>query len=115
MRQRLADLMETVDGNEGLLRELIDVFLEDAPRLLDRVHGALVAGNSASLYRSVHTLKGSAGNFGAPAVVACALRLEAGARADDFHAAHIDFETLQKEMQALVADLTAFKDGTCVS
>lgn len=115
MRQRLAELMDTVDGNEGLLHELIDVFLEDAPRLLAGVHRALEAGDSASLYRSVHTLKGSASNFGAPDVVACALRLESEARANDFPAAQADFHRLESEMRALFADLSAFKDEPCAS
>ena len=109
MSQRLAQLMEILDGNEGLLHELIDVFLEDAPRHLGRVRQALDAADGASLYRTVHTLKGSASNFGAPEVVACALQLEADARADDFRAARSDFDLLEAQLQVLFADLAAFK------
>jgi len=113
MNERLAELMDTVDGDEDLLRELIGVFLEDAPRLLGQVHRALMTGDGTGLYRSAHTLKGSAGNFAAPQVVACIARIEAGARANDFAAAWRDFGVLEATLQTLFADLSAFEAGSC--
>ena len=108
MNERLAELMDTVDGHEDLLRELVDVFLEDAPRLLEQVRRALMIDDGTALYKSAHTLKGSAGNFAAPQVVACITRIEAGARANDFAAARRDFGVLEATLQALFADLSAF-------
>jgi HPt (histidine-containing phosphotransfer) domain-containing protein len=113
MRHRLADLIETLDKDQALLDDLIDVFLEYGPQLLDRVRHALDDGDSGSLYRSAHTLKGSASTFGARDVVACALRIESEARANDFYAAQIDVAVLESEMRTLFADLAAVKDGSC--
>ncbi|MEA3210936.1 MAG: hypothetical protein QOE70_3993 [Chthoniobacter sp.] len=50
---------------EDLLTDLIDVFLENTPKLLAEARAALGANASPQLARAAHTLKGSCSNFGA--------------------------------------------------
>lgn len=65
-----------VGGDEELLKEIADIFLEDYPKVFAEIEAALACGDARRLEQSAHTLKGSAGNFGAKAVVETASRLE---------------------------------------
>ena len=71
-----------------MLEEIIGLFLEDSPKLMDSIRQALAAGDADAAYRGAHTLKGSAGNFDAHVAVALAQRLEARAREGDIDAAN---------------------------
>ena len=104
---RYNELLGLMDGDQQLLQELIEVFLEDAPQRIEGVRRALNAGDALALYKAAHTLKGSAGNFGAPEVVGLALRLEALAREGNLDAAGVQFQRLETEMNRLVAGLMA--------
>ena len=80
---------------------------QDAPQRIAAVRSALAARDAELLYKAVHTLKGSAGNFGAPEVVGYALQLEAHARAGDIDSALIEFGFLEAQMDQLVGELAA--------
>ena len=105
--RRYEELLALMEGDSDLLRELIDVFLDDAPQRMGEVRQALGARDATALYRAAHALKGSAGNFGAPEVVGHALRLEAHARAGDLESARIECGLLETEMDRLVRELAA--------
>ena len=70
-----------------MLQEIIGLFLEDSPKLIEAIRQALSNGDVNGAYRGAHTLKGSVGNFDAHEAVALAQRLEARAREGDFEAA----------------------------
>jgi len=102
--------LEGVDGDEELLRELAQVFLEDSPRLLEAVCEAANLGDPVRLQRAAHAFKGSVANFAAGEVVTLALDLEQMGR--DGHLTEIDplvvnlrnlTETLRNELAALLA------------
>jgi HPt (histidine-containing phosphotransfer) domain-containing protein len=82
-----AALRERVEGDAELLAEIVELFLEDSPRLMGEVRAAVAAGDAGALKRAAHTLKGAASNFGAAAVVAACLELEAMSRSGDLAAA----------------------------
>jgi len=73
------------DGPE-LVAELLEVFAQDAPRLLTELHAGLAAGDAATAGRAAHTLKGNAATLGLP-------RLEAACRAAETHAGAGDLDT----------------------
>ena len=54
----LALALEEVDGDEELLREMAQVFLEDHPRLMATLREAVAACDPERLRRAAHTLKG---------------------------------------------------------
>lgn len=60
-----AHLLESIDGDEELLRELIDLFIADAPVQLDHYKRALVNGDVKTAERAAHTLKGASSNLSA--------------------------------------------------
>lgn len=68
--------LERVDGDRELLREVVKLFLDEAPQLVLNLRTAIERDECKALERVAHSLKGSAGNFGAAKVVSAALRLE---------------------------------------
>ena len=52
-------------GEPGLFAELTDLFLEATPPQLEKIREAFEKGDTETLKRTAHTLKGSAGNMGA--------------------------------------------------
>jgi two-component system, sensor histidine kinase and response regulator len=109
-------LLARVGGSQALMREVIDLFLEDCPRLLSAVRQGLADGDGAAVHRTAHTLKGSAGNFGAQAVIALARRLEAHAREGNIPASDRVFSMLEAEIGRLMEELAAAQEiAPCAS
>jgi PAS domain S-box-containing protein len=94
-------VIEAFGGNRQLLREVIDVFLTDAPERLAEVQRALDHGDAAALASAAHTLKGSVGLFLQGDAYEAARRLERAARDKDLGLAG----ELCGELKAAVARL----------
>ncbi|MFC3913510.1 response regulator [Pseudaeromonas sharmana] len=60
----------------GLLRRVLDVWLEESPQLLQQMLQAHRDADSEALRRAVHSLKNSAANVGARQLSQCCLQLE---------------------------------------
>jgi HPt (histidine-containing phosphotransfer) domain-containing protein len=58
------------------INELIDVFLEDAPQMIQNMQSAVAAGDIESFRRNAHSLKSNAYTFGATELGALAKELE---------------------------------------
>ncbi len=73
-------LLESIDGDTGFARDLVDAFVGTADRELAVIATALGTGNAATLRESAHTLKGTSANLRASAAASAAARLESAAR-----------------------------------
>ncbi len=71
---------DTLDGDESAVQMLIGVFLQDYGRSRAELLGAAERSDWEALSRGAHSLKASAGIFGAAAAADCALKLEIAAR-----------------------------------
>ncbi|HWB40156.1 MAG TPA: response regulator [Gemmatimonadales bacterium] len=69
-------LRDRFDGDLDLLRIVAETFLESTPPLLAELREAVAAGDTPTVQRLGHRLRGSLANFGADEAVAAALRLE---------------------------------------
>ncbi len=69
-----------IEGEESILGKLIDVFLENTPRVLEEARAAVASGMGPLLERAAHTLKGSCSNFGAERMRVVCEELETLAR-----------------------------------
>lgn len=77
----IADLRELGGADEpGLLAELIDLFLADAPERIREVESALAAGEIKRVERAAHTLKSSSANIGAKQLSSICKQIEELAR-----------------------------------
>ncbi|MGC3988437.1 MAG: ATP-binding protein [Chthoniobacteraceae bacterium] len=71
----LASLREM--GDEAMIGELVELFLQNAPEHLLNAREAFAEADLPKLARSIHSLKGSASNFGAQHLCELCARLEA--------------------------------------
>ena len=100
-----AVLLEGVDGNRRLLRELVKLFLADYPLHLAQIKDALRDGDAEALATAAHTLKGAIGNFAAKKAVAAAQLMEVLARDGELRAASQAYSGLESELAPLVEEL----------
>jgi HPt (histidine-containing phosphotransfer) domain-containing protein len=100
-----AIVLQRVDGDQELLKEVITLFLEDTPGLLAEIRLAAARGDGEALERASHTLKGSVGNFGARAAQELALALELMGRQRDFARAADTAARLDGEVKRLLPAL----------
>lgn len=98
-------LLEGVDGDRRLLRELIRVFLADCPQRLAEIKEAVRRGDAEALRRAAHTLKGSVGNFTAKKPFEVSQRLEAMGTDGDLDTAGDACATLERELTLLNVEL----------
>jgi two-component system sensor histidine kinase/response regulator len=97
-----------VEGDDGLLRELIQLFIEDYPRTMADLHAAISQGDCGTVERHAHTLKGSASNFEAGPVVNTGLRLETSAYRKDLSNAGGEVQDLETALAELRAELETY-------
>jgi PAS domain S-box-containing protein len=72
----LQKLREAAGGDSAFLVEMIDAFLEDAPRLLLDIQHAIKSQDAPLLRRAAHSLKSNAREFGAAGLSGFCLELE---------------------------------------
>ena len=94
-------VLERVEDDRELLRELVGLFLDDAPPRLTAIHDAVDSRDADGLRRSAHALKGSAGNLAALAVFEAARELELTAPTGDWTHAQEACAVLESELRRL--------------
>lgn len=98
-----AGLMERLDGDRELLREIIPVFLADVRERMGRIGSAIRAGDWTMVHAEAHTIKGSSGTLCAGNLQRAARELE---RADGCCSeAMARFESLQRCFERLEPQL----------
>jgi HPt (histidine-containing phosphotransfer) domain-containing protein len=102
-------LRSSVRGNDELLRELIELFEEDADAMLADMKDAIAHGDAAALASSAHAFIGSLGNFAARRAYARARELERKARQRDWDGMDAVFEALVSETERLMDALSRLK------
>ena len=76
-------VLEQIGGDADLLREIIEVFLVDCPDIRQQIAAAFQAGELKALHAAAHCAKSAVGNFGAPAAISAAIKLEEAAKNSD--------------------------------
>ncbi len=72
----LAVALESVDGDQELLHDVIEVFLEECPQLMEQLQRSIADEDYPTMQRSAHTVKGSSRIFGNARVTNLARQLE---------------------------------------
>lgn len=99
-------MLERVGGDRELLAEVITLFLEDGPALIEAMRQGLRDDDYTAVRMAAHSLAGSAGNFDATPVTALARQLEARALAQDVPASRVAFAQLENGVTRLLVHLT---------
>ena len=87
-------LLNAFDGDWSFLKEIVEVFLSDYPRLLDDLHRAFKENDSDLLMRSGHSLKGMLINFQADSAAETAYEIEKMGKSKKFDGIRAKVEEL---------------------
>jgi two-component system sensor histidine kinase/response regulator len=101
--EALRDLGTEESGD--VLPELIDTFLENAPRIVLEARDAFTARAPAVLAQAAHTLMGSCSNFGARPLQEFCAQLESLARSPDFPRSSQDESRARQLLTAIQGEL----------
>ncbi len=103
-----AEAFRSSIGDVGLMRELITVFFEDAPRLMTDARLALTQRNAGALHHAAHSLKGMVGNYSAAPAFRAVSALSDSTRAGKLKKAGSLLAVAEKEMTRLTVALEEF-------
>lgn len=98
-------MLARIGGDRSLFAELVQMFVEDYPPLVDRIRRAMAANDAGEWKFAAHTLCGSIGNFTTGRLHVLAKRLEAMAQTDDLADARETFDLLDEGVQQLANSL----------
>lgn len=98
-------LLAQFGGDEEILREIAELFIEDAPRQLSEIQEAMARRDGDALARSAHSIKGAIGNFTESDAYDLALKLELLGRDKEFSRAEAVYGDLEKALDQLMSEL----------
>jgi HPt (histidine-containing phosphotransfer) domain-containing protein len=76
----LAVALRWLGGDQRLLHELVEIFVDDGPKRLEALRTAMTSSDAQQLEHIAHSLRGSAAILGAARLQKAALALEETAR-----------------------------------
>jgi HPt (histidine-containing phosphotransfer) domain-containing protein len=107
--------VDVLDGlsqdDPGQLVELIELFAATAPADASNLRSALERAAPASIAMAAHTLKGSAGNFGAAPLCDLCLQIEEAALHDSLEAAGDLITRAERELDRLLEAMQAYRNA----
>lgn len=106
------ELWERVHRDGALLHEIVELFLELAPKTLRAIREAIAFGHGEILERASHELKGELAVFGAEHAFECARSLEEMGRWQELYGATEVCDQLDAEVARLQQSLADLKDAT---
>jgi len=107
LQQRLTELQNETDVE--FVCELVDIYMAEAPKMLQAIHDAISHKDFAALKMTAHTLKGSSLNLGAKRLGELCLELEKAGRAGETLPPIACIDELQKELETLSTSFATFK------
>ena len=103
----IAKMKDRLGGDEQLLREVIQIFVDETPKRMVALRQAISQGNAEIIEREAHSLKGELGYLGISEVPQKARDLEEAGRKRDLEAAAKAFAALAIDISAVVAAMRA--------
>ncbi len=104
----IALLVERLDGDEEIAREVALAFVESSRELLQRLDGAISEGRSDAVRLNAHSIKGAAANIGANALAETASLIEDAGRDGRLEAAEQMTPQLHQRIEHVFAVLAAW-------
>ena len=104
----LTELLERVDNDQELLRDLLHIFKEDFPRTMRSLESAVAAADLKNASRLSHTLKGMLSSLGGTRAAAAAAKVEVLATAGETGSLKGALDALEQEAERLLPELNAY-------
>lgn len=102
------EALEIIEDDEEFLKELAEIFINDAPEQMSEIKEAVYSQNSKDLTSSAHKLKGAVAYFGEKAAFKAAWKLEIMGRENRLDDVEQTYEVLVREVGRLVNALKEF-------
>jgi two-component system, sensor histidine kinase len=93
-----AQALDRLGGDEELLRELCQIYLEESPKLLEKLRQALAKNDAETVRQVAHSIKGEVGYLGAEKALQAARQLENLGNDNDLSQAAAVFAVLEHEL-----------------
>jgi len=103
-------LLAGFGGRGDLVKQVIDVFLTDAPVMLGRLNEAARTANAVEVAAAAHAIGGAAGLFSQGEAYADARTLEHRARGGDISVAHRACQDIERSVSRLMTELEGIRD-----
>ena len=100
-------MLERLGGDEELLREVLDVFRDECPRMIATTRVAVHSGDASGVERAGHTLKGALLNISAAEAAAVARDLEHIGRSGALDGVAQALRGLESALERLDGELVA--------
>ena len=100
-----------VNNDSGLLKEVVQAFLEETPGLLKEIREAMVAGDAAVVRRTAHSIKGSLAYLGAKGVSQLAFQLEQAGANEDLANSEASLNELEKQMDLVFQEASDYVES----
>jgi signal transduction histidine kinase/CheY-like chemotaxis protein/HPt (histidine-containing phosphotransfer) domain-containing protein len=102
------ELLSQCEGDEELMSELVSIFQENTPQIVQSIGDAIEKRDAPALVVSAHELLSSLGAFGAKQTGSLALRLERHGQENDFRGTKERLGKLQREIDEICVALACY-------
>jgi two-component system sensor histidine kinase/response regulator len=106
----IASTLERLGGDEKLLQDVLEIFLQEVPKHLAGLKEALSRGNARDTQEISHTLKGELGYLGIPQVSRRAAELEELGRKSDLRSAERVYQVFEVELSQVLTSVRGAVD-----
>jgi len=107
----LQELMERLDNDSELLREIFDLFCDEFPELHSHLRAAVQSGSLPCIQSKAHALKGMFANLSVTHAAAAAAEIEQMARMGDQSGLTVALARLDDEVSSLLPCVERFLTG----
>jgi two-component system, sensor histidine kinase and response regulator len=105
----LAGTLRRLGGDTNLLADLVQLYEEDSPALLNRLHAGVENQRPDEVRHAAHSLRGLAANFGAAILTQSLLQLEEAAAKGQLEEAAPLVDQVSEESKQLIATLAVHR------
>jgi HPt (histidine-containing phosphotransfer) domain-containing protein len=103
-------LSELLGGDREALAEIVDAFVDEAPKRLAELRRGADEGDAALAGRAAHTLKANGLTFGAVELASLCRRLEVAARDDDLAGSRDLIDRVDVQWALVRSELAALRE-----
>jgi len=103
------DMLDRLGGDEEFLDDVLEVFIDECPKMLEGLRRGVTEGNAREIERAAHTMKGALLNISADPAAGIVVVLETMARDNDLEKSIEVFSALELAMGQLEHELQTFR------
>lgn len=103
------EMLDRLGGDEEFLDDVLEVFIDECPKMLEGLRRAIAGGDAHQLERSAHTIKGALLNISAEPAAGIALLLETMGRDADLARGAETLRALETALERLEHELQSFR------